>query len=192
MKEINKSKIHRSGRMKNSQGRKAIIMKTVMIILCLTFFGTSLSSCQTIRRKFTRKKKKKTQAVIPVLNPETYPETIYNPEEKYRSYYGLWRIWQKDFLKVIGEKGTKKRLRYLIVKMIQQVQGMQSQLDEVKREEMAAIAQDLESVQAQLQGSPSLRNDFTIKKTIVRADREIRNKFKVEHVQNHLSLRPSL
>ena len=56
--------------------------KAVFVIAGLLVLSLSLSSCDTLRQKFTRKKKKgeEDQAFVPVLVPEEYPAPQVNPE----------------------------------------------------------------------------------------------------------------
>ena len=53
----------------------------------LLVFSLSLSSCDTLRQKFTRHKKQgeEDQSIVPVLEPEEYPAPQHNPQQIIKS-----------------------------------------------------------------------------------------------------------
>ena len=66
--------------------------KAVLVIAGILVLSLSLSSCDSLRSKFTRKKSKaeiESQTVQPVLEPEDYPAPELNPEHNYKENYEL-------------------------------------------------------------------------------------------------------
>ena len=58
--------------------------REVFLLMGILVLSMSLSSCETLRKKFTRHKKQaeEDQSVVPVLEPEEYPSPEHNPEAK--------------------------------------------------------------------------------------------------------------
>lgn len=89
----------------------------------------SLTSCQTLKKKFTREKKKKVSSeIIPVLEPVDYPSRALNPKERYSHHYTMWQVWQKDLERALRSKESEKRLKYLLAQAVTHLEGMRSWL----------------------------------------------------------------
>jgi hypothetical protein len=97
--------------------------------LVFMIFAGSLTSCQTLRKKFTREKKKKVSGeIIPVLEPVDYPFRERNPEERYLHHYTMWQVWQKDLERALRSKESEKRLKYLLAQAVTHLEGMRNWL----------------------------------------------------------------
>lgn len=147
---------------------------------CLCVVALTLSSCTTLRRKFTRKKKKDrgvSQKFIPVLEPVDYAEKTHSSLEKYKHHYSLWRVWDRDLLYVIESDGSDKRQKYLLGQAIEKLERMKDLLADEKKSELAPLIDDLREVGRVYEKQASMRNKFSIKKKIERNSRKIRNGF---------------
>ncbi len=154
-------------------------------ICCLCVVALTLSSCTTLRRKFTRKKKKDrdaSQKFIPVLEPVDYAEKTHSSLEKYKHHYSLWRVWDRDILYVIENDGSDKRQKYLLGQAVEQLEGMKVLLVDAKRAEFTVRIDTLRDVEKVYEKPASMRNKFSIKKKIERNSRKIRNGFSPDPV----------
>ena len=97
-----------------------------VFVMCMVVLSASLSGCEPLRKKFTKKKKEaKEEEFIPILDPIDYPPSRISAVEKYRYHYSLWQVWNKDLMQQLGEPRTmEKRRNYLFTEIIQQLQEM--------------------------------------------------------------------
>ena len=98
--------------MNNFNSRK----KFVLAIAGLLVLSLGLSSCDSLRQKFTRKKKKgeEEQSFVPVLVPEEYPAPQLNSELNYKENYDLIKAWYKDLWTAIDDKSSARYIHYTI------------------------------------------------------------------------------
>src|ERR1700720_3909137 len=96
-------------------GSKLFLGIASLLVLSLTF-----SSCDTLRQKFTRKKKKgevEDQNFVPVLEPQEYPAPELNPVQNYKEHYDLIKAWYTDLWTAIDDKSTGKYIHYTITQV---------------------------------------------------------------------------
>ncbi|MBN1870718.1 MAG: hypothetical protein JW847_09105 [Candidatus Omnitrophica bacterium] len=149
-------------------------------ICCFCLLVFALGGCSTLRRKFTRKKKQdseESQRFIPVLEPVDYPEKTQSPLEKYKRHYSLWRVWDRDLLQAIDNDDSDKRQKYLLGQAVEQLEEMGQLLNDTKRSELILLITKLRKLEDQYNKPVAMRNTFSIKKTIERNSRDIRNGF---------------
>jgi hypothetical protein len=155
-------------------------------ICCFCILVSALSGCTTLRRKFTRKKKKDgdvSQKFIPVLEPIDYAVKVQSPLERYKYHYSLWRVWERDLLQAIEAEASDKRQKYLLAESIEQLEGMKNLLDDQERPGLTLLIDGLREVQKGYEKSASMRSKFSTKKKIERNSREVRNGFSPDQVQ---------
>src|SRR3990167_5723451 len=110
---------------------------SILVVLCV--LTVSVGGCTSLRKKFTRKKKEKTneQAFVPVLDPVDYPPPSVSPEERYRYNYSLWKVWYRDLVKNIDAKESDKNQKYLVGQIIAQLEEMKKWVSEAKQKELS-------------------------------------------------------
>src|SRR5262245_48984541 len=93
--------------------------------VCLAVLSVSLSGCEPLRKKFTRKKKAdKKEKFIPVLEPVDYPPSRVSSLEQYKYHFSLWQVWNKEMGQLADDPNTDKRLDYLYEQIIQELEEM--------------------------------------------------------------------
>ena len=85
-------------------------LQTFIYVSNLVFLIYSLTGCEVLAKKFTRKPKKQ-QEVEMVLIPQDYPSRFSNKEEEYRYYFMVWESWQDELINaLLYQKSHKKQL----------------------------------------------------------------------------------
>jgi len=166
--------------MNHKRHNRKRVFPGLVYICCFCVLVLTTSSCEPLRRKFTRKKKKdrgESQKFIPVLEPVDYPEKTYSSLEKYKHHYSLWKVWDRDLLQTIESGGSDKRQKYLLGQAIEQLEGMNKLLADEKKTGFTPLIDDLREVGQVYERPVSMRNKFSIKKKIERNSRKIRNGF---------------
>lgn len=163
--------------------RKMIVMTSAVLFLSL-----SLSGCETLRKKFTRTKKKsqtEDTGFAPVLEPEEYPAPENNPVLSYKQHYSLLKVWYKDLWTALEDKFTDKQIRYLLKQINAQIDEMQKLLDQDKALELNKLKELLKYFDDSLNSSWALRNIPRIRSDLRAFDRSLR-KLGIDKVKKQL------
>ncbi|MDO8579944.1 MAG: hypothetical protein Q7S13_00520 [Candidatus Omnitrophota bacterium] len=170
--------------MHSQHGPGKKFLKKFTLVVCLFIFVVSSAGCQTMRKKFIRKKKKEkeqAQDFIPVLEPIDYAAKVYTPQEKYRHHYMLWKVWNDEILNTIAEvggsrlgRGSDKKQKYLLGQLIKELQEMAQWVDASKQQELQAVVDAMNAVLARYEKPPELRNMFAISKDIEHSAKNVR------------------
>lgn len=109
-----------------------LVTVSMLLVVCV-----SCSSCETLRKKFTRQKKKdqsESTDFNPVLEPQDYPAPEYNAAENYKEHYDLVKVWYKDLTDGVTQKEDNDgRVRYALKQIDGHLDGMASLLAKEKR-----------------------------------------------------------
>ena len=161
--------------------------KMFLAFLVLGFFVTSSLGCETLRKKFTRQKKKGEEAsqIIPVLDPIDYPPAVHTTDELFRHYHSLWRVWYKDFMIALDESAEDKRQKYLLAQLIGQVEEMKKLVIEEKQLGLNKLSDSLNQVQNEYEKPSVMRSRFSIKRVLESADKKMVTEFNPKVLQNY-------
>lgn len=173
------------------QNHKSQLVTTFTCLIAILILSLSLSSCQPLRKKFTRKKKEKKEQFIPILDPVDYEQNVVSPKERYSYHYSLWQVWARDFINTMDAqhggiiKVNDKKLDYLLSQMIVQLEEMKKWLIEEKQLELSGYVDKLHVVQEELRKPSALRKPRSIMKNVDRNTRDIKRAFKPKVVEEY-------
>jgi len=171
------------------KNQKAFFNINLKVIVCLFVAASLLSGCEPLRKKFTRKKKRdkgESAKFIPVLEPIDYPERRESREDSYKFHYQLIKVWQKDFLTVLDESGSRKKLNYLLGEIIERLQDMQKMLLPEKQEELNSIITSFEMIKVDVNNSVAMQSTFSMESKVKRLRKKIRDNFSIEQVKDFI------
>jgi len=162
--------------------------KAIVVIAGLLVMSLSLSSCDTLREKFIRHKKKggaEDQAFVPVLVPEDYPTLQQNPEQNYKEQYGMLKAWYTDLWTAIDEKSSSEYTHYTIQQVTNHIALMEQLVDAPTRANLLKLAGFLDYYKASLDSSWQVRNVSRIQSDLRAFDRFLRDHLRVDRIQGH-------
>jgi hypothetical protein len=134
--------------------------KNVLVTLVLmVVVSLSLSSCETLRKKFTRNKKKNESSdFIPVLEPQEYPAPQNDPVKQYRQHYALIKAWHKELSSNVQEKVSDKKQTYTLNEIYNHISEMQKLVNTQTSAQLQKAAEQLNYYRDALQQPVPLRN----------------------------------
>jgi len=162
--------------------------KVVVVIAGLLMLSLTLSSCDTLREKFTRKKKKgeaQDQAFVPVLEPEDYPAPELNPEQNYREHYDLIKAWYKDLWTAIDDRNTSRYVHYTIGQITNHISQMEKLVDAPTQANLIKLASFLDYYSSSLDESWNVRNVSRIQSDLRGFDRFLRDHLRNDRIKGH-------
>lgn len=152
---------------------------TFVVILCLAI---SLTGCDALQKKFTRKKKAAPK------RPRIYQVKKYEKKptpELYNKHYTYWQSWSGELIEVLG-KNHKKDIR-CIEEIIGNLKDMQNILIDDKGDELAVHINKAEGVRDTLaRGDMSFAVLASVKSTLEREDRAIKRDFITNKIKNYI------
>ena len=162
--------------------------QAVLVIAGILVLSLSLSSCDSLRKKFTRQKKKgevQDQTFVPVLVPEEYPAPQLNPEHNYKEHYALIKAWYQDLWAAIDDKSSARHLHYIIREVNNHITEMQKLVDAPTQANLVKLAGFLNYYNASLDESWSTRNVSRIQSDLRAFDRFLRNHLRADKIKGH-------
>ncbi len=156
--------------------------KLISAILVLSIAG-SLSGCETIRKKFTRKKKAK--AVRPMFYMED-EDVTRPPAELYSMHYIFWRSWTNDLVANAGENA--KRDRRAVGEIIANLTDMEKYLTGEKKEELRNYIEDTKVVtDKMIAGNVNKARMGRLRQELDKISRRISKKFYYKKVRDYIA-----
>lgn len=159
---------------------------SIVVVLCV--LTVSAGGCTSLRKKFTRKKKEKTnaQAFVPVLDPIDYPPPSVSPEERYRYHYSLWKVWQRDLVQKIDGKESDKNQKYLIGQIIAELSEMKKWVTEARQKELSGFIGEWNAILAMYERPAAMRSTMSLRRKVEASAKKIRNRFNPEATKEFL------
>ncbi len=156
-------------------------MKKWIVLLSVIFLAMSLTGCEALQKKFTRKK-------TTVKNPHFYQLKKYTRKpspELYKQHYAYWESWQSQLIQVIGENNKKDK--QCIEEAVGHLKDMQNILIPTKAEEMQPHIEKMEDAkEAIFRGELNFAKRDDIRRTLEREDRAIKRGFCYNKVKDYL------
>lgn len=166
-------------------------VRGVAIGLSLLVGAISLSSCQTLRKKFTREKKGKvSNEIIPVLQPIDYATQETNPQERYAYHYAMWQIWQKDLTRALEHKESGKRLKYLLAQNLNELESMSGWLSAEWSLKLGAIISEYRSLESSFNLPDAFKDYSNLARQAGRLGKIVRLEFSSDRVEPVLRKNP--
>ncbi len=162
--------------------------KAVLVITGILVASLSLSSCDTLRKKFTRQKKKgeaEDQTFVPVLMPEEYPAPTLNPEHNYKEHYDLIKAWYTDLWTAIDDKSTARYVHYTISQVTNHIVQMEKLVDAPTQANLVKLVGFLDYYSASLDDSWQVRNVSRIRSDLRAFDRFLRDHLRADRIKGH-------
>lgn len=161
-------------------------MKRPVIVLAAWILLLNLAGCEAFTRKFTRKSKKKDQAVEMVLAPEEYKGPDMPKEEIYRQYFIYWKSWQDELISALTHNASLKKKVDCSEQAIKNLVNMRALLIEQAQKNLdvyIARSQDLLSdMQKDIYGADNRHNNDAAE----RIKSDIQRGFTYTKVKNYL------
>lgn len=156
-------------------------MRRWLSVMVVVAVALSLTGCDAVQRKFTRKEKK-------VKAPRIVQEQKYEKKptpELYEKHFAYWQSWSSEILQDLGD--NRKKDRQCMEQLISQANDMRNILIPEKGNELAKHIKRYEEVRDVINKEElSQYNRNFVLTTLDREDRLIKNDFCISKVKNYL------
>ena len=144
-------------------------------IILLLVISVGLTGCEPLRKKFTRKKKAKTEdtSFIPVLEPQEYPEASENPVENYKQHYVLVQVFYKELWRGLTENMSEKNIKFNMEQVINHLAEMKAMLKADKQADIVKLEGLLSYYQETLKADAAFRNKSRVESDLREFHRQL-------------------
>lgn len=157
-------------------------MKKLLLIALICALATTLTGCDALQRKFTRKKK------APAKMPRIFQEKRYikSPTpELYQKHYIYWVTWQAEVLQKLGK--NRRRCERCMEELIGHLQDMQNMLVPEKGDVLTPHIKNLMVVRDMIaKNDLGKGNETYARMTLEREDRYIKREFSLSKVRKYI------
>ena len=163
------------------------LLRNISYLLCFCVVSSSLAGCSSLRKKFTRKKKKDFTAEFePVLNPVDYPPMRESVPETYAYHASLRQVWYKGLAETLPTKDSDKRVKYFFDQMLLELNEMISLLTQEKKALAEGLLGKLQNIRKEYDRPSQMRQLPTIERRLRLLDGDIRDELKLDVVKDQL------
>ena len=158
------------------------------LVLLIFIASVFLEGCEPLRKKFTRKKKKeRTEEIeVPILEPIEYPAKVFSPQDEYKRYFSLWRVWCKELLQGLEESSSQKRRVYLVNQVLKNLTGMQNLLPPEKQEGLEKGIGRLQKMLTDIQAPVSTRNISSWRNEVASVEKVINREYTFKDMEGFI------
>lgn len=166
---------------------RSVYPKMIVVIAGLLVMCLSLSSCDTLKQKFIRKKKNagvEDQNFVPVLEPEDYPTPEDDPVLNYKQHYDLIKAWYQDLCSGVFVRNSPAYLNDTFKEINDHIDQMKPLVDVSTQMRLDYLRTLLNYYKASLD-SWDIRNTNRIQSDLREFDRFLRDKLRADHIKGH-------
>lgn len=105
-------------------------------IVCFVACVFLLTGCETLRKKFTRKRKKAESTEAIVIVPRDYSAHPFPNDVLYRQYFIYWKSWNQELVSSLTDMENYKKIKSCADQALVNLKKMQTYLREDKAQEL--------------------------------------------------------
>jgi len=161
-------------------------MKKIFFYVLTALLLLQLTGCETVQRKFTRKKEKPKHVASAIFFEEGDYQKKFSNDYYYKTHYTLWRTWHDDLLDNLT--GNEKKMNRAAEESIGNLQQMQQYLNPEKSAELGVILNDLKDVIGRIRAGSGSRSSQTgpFRTELERIRRAVGNDFYYDKIKDSL------
>jgi len=159
-----------------------MILRWLVLLTLLVFMATPLAGCQTLKKKFVRKKP---AAVIrPVVFHGEADTRQYSNKYYYQLHFTQWRSWHQEILNNLG--GNTKKVERAFEEAVGHLGEMTHYLKEPKKTDLQEKIDDLKEIYATVEARGMRPQGTNIRVALEKSLRLITGGFYYDKVADHV------
>ncbi|MFH1692640.1 MAG: hypothetical protein ABIC68_08795 [Candidatus Omnitrophota bacterium] len=131
------------------------LMLCVVIFFCVCL----LTGCETLRKKFTRKRKTIDKQENVVIVPRDYDEHPFPPDVLYKQYFAYWKAWNQELIQSLSDQESYKRIMSSSQQAVSNLKKMSSYLVDEKAAKLNVYVEKLEKIDTEIQQAHNLPSE---------------------------------
>ncbi len=125
----------------------------LIFVIYYVFFTTG---CETLRKKFTRKRKGKVQAETVVIVPRNYNEHPFPNDVLYKRYFVYWKSWNQELVESLANVENYKKIHECVLQSLSNLKKMQTYLKDEKAKELGEFISQTENLKNNVESAKNM------------------------------------
>jgi len=125
-------------------------MKRSFIFL-LVFLIIIISGCESVRKKFIRKRKEPERQEEMILVPQDYSKQRLPADIAYLNYYNYWKSWHTELLQFMQEGSNFKKVKTCFEQVLLNLERMKEILTQQKAEQLAEYISKIKQLEIEFE-----------------------------------------
>ncbi len=126
------------------------------ILICLICSVFLSSGCETLRKKFTRKKKAVQSTEPMVIVPRDYSAHPFPSDVLYKQYFSYWKSWNQELIESIAGSATYKKILECSEQTVTNLLKMESYLKEEQATALHVYVQKAQDLKGRIEHARNL------------------------------------
>ncbi len=163
--------------------RRMVFLRSGVLLLAVLM---TLTGCEGLRRKFTRKKsRRKTQETM-IVAPRDYSEHPFPNDVMYRQYFTYWKAWNQEWVASLHDHDSRKKIISCGEQTLANLEKMATYLVEEKKGELDVHIAKTRALQEDIEAHRSLLPSHytTYRYRAQRLLRVVNRNFDMRHVKD--------
>jgi len=114
----------------------AVLRGGVLVLVLLVALG----GCETMRRKFTRKKRRSQTQETMIVVPRDYSAHPFPNDAMYQQYFTYWKAWNQEWVSSLQDQDSHKKVVSCGEQTVANLEKMASYLTPEKKERLDVYA----------------------------------------------------
>ncbi|MFB3919855.1 hypothetical protein BU251_05850 [Candidatus Velamenicoccus archaeovorus] len=130
-----------------------------MTVCLVLMFILQASGCETLRKKFTRKRKTQTSNEVMVVSPRDYGAHPFPNNVMYKQYFAYWKSWNQELVTALNDRASDKKVLECVNQSLINLEKMMTYLKDDQAAALSVYAKQTQALQRQIQSKPGLSTE---------------------------------
>ncbi|MEK7849973.1 MAG: hypothetical protein AAB213_04090 [Candidatus Omnitrophota bacterium] len=163
--------------------------KKRMLVFVVILSGIfMLTGCESLRKKFTRKRKSRESQDQMIIVPRDYSAHPFPSDVMYKQYFIYWKSWNQELITSLNDYSSYKKILDCVEQAIMNLKKMTTYLNEDKSKELDVYIKKTEALKTQIVASKAMPPS---RMTMLRYDAErilssVNRLFDLKKMKEHL------
>ncbi|MDD5019392.1 MAG: hypothetical protein PHH75_06010 [Candidatus Omnitrophica bacterium] len=131
------------------------ILRGVTACLVLMFV-LQVSGCETLRKKFTRKRKTKSTNEEMIVSPRDYSAHPFPNHVMYKQYFVYWKSWNQELVTALNDRASDKKVLECVDQALVNLKKMATYLEDKQAAALSGYIQKTETLKTRVHAMPGL------------------------------------
>ena len=133
--------------------------KNIPFLTCFVLlfsFILLLTGCESLRRKFTRMKKKTQPQEEMIITPRDYDANPLPKDVLYKQYFVYWKSWNQELVTSLNDQAPLKKIKDCVEQAIANLKKMATYLSDEKAKELTVFTKETEALKVEIDQAASM------------------------------------